>query len=397
MYNPQNQAVFTAALSGTLAGMAVSGRINTDPVSANYANRVEVAGAFAQEFDTLWGNLKPTTDIDVLLVAQCCSGLWQGRLPEYNTASILPSTYFALATALIALINATKTYFTGLGLTPVPALPTAHQVTFMPGVPSGNDHVETWPEVELAIAETEGLITVIIDNSHAPAIVPATADTECFGKTVFSATLFGTGQFEIADGGRLKNVGIFDNNVILTVTPTAVSPLYYDSSVGVPVPGLIIQRNGAIIMGAGSLVPAFEFNGLTGFVIELNGGATLDNFACPLVPMLPMLIGMALTITISNALTTPPLATAGIVTGDATAFYAILHDPSISPVPVQTGFLGTYQDIRTHYAAELVPAADITGNRPLTPQIGQMFFDTTLGIPAWWDGANWVDATGGAV
>jgi hypothetical protein len=26
--------------------------------------------------------------------------------------------------------------------------------------------------------------------------------------------------------------------------------------------------------------------------------------------------------------------------------------------------------------------------------IGQMYFDTTVGIPIWWNGTNWVDATG---
>ena len=29
--------------------------------------------------------------------------------------------------------------------------------------------------------------------------------------------------------------------------------------------------------------------------------------------------------------------------------------------------------------------------------IGQMFFDTTLGKPIWYDGTNWVDATGTSV
>lgn len=32
--------------------------------------------------------------------------------------------------------------------------------------------------------------------------------------------------------------------------------------------------------------------------------------------------------------------------------------------------------------------------RPTTPQTGQRFFDTTLGKPIWYNGTNWVDATG---
>lgn len=26
--------------------------------------------------------------------------------------------------------------------------------------------------------------------------------------------------------------------------------------------------------------------------------------------------------------------------------------------------------------------------------VGRTFFDTTLGLPIWWDGSQWVDATG---
>jgi len=27
-------------------------------------------------------------------------------------------------------------------------------------------------------------------------------------------------------------------------------------------------------------------------------------------------------------------------------------------------------------------------------RVGRSYFDTTLGYPVWWDGADWVDATG---
>jgi len=39
----------------------------------------------------------------------------------------------------------------------------------------------------------------------------------------------------------------------------------------------------------------------------------------------------------------------------------------------------------------------ITGSRPLSPTTGQYYFDTTLNKPIWYNGSNWVDATGTTV
>ena len=45
-----------------------------------------------------------------------------------------------------------------------------------------------------------------------------------------------------------------------------------------------------------------------------------------------------------------------------------------------------------------VPQSGITANRPITfLQVGQFYFDTTLGYPIWYNGTNWVDATGTVV
>lgn len=41
--------------------------------------------------------------------------------------------------------------------------------------------------------------------------------------------------------------------------------------------------------------------------------------------------------------------------------------------------------------------AAVTGSRPASPNAGECYFDTTLGIPIWYDGANWIDATGSTV
>jgi hypothetical protein len=44
------------------------------------------------------------------------------------------------------------------------------------------------------------------------------------------------------------------------------------------------------------------------------------------------------------------------------------------------------------------PSAGTTVLRPTTSlQVGQFYFDTSLGIPIWWNGTNWVDATGTVV
>lgn len=44
------------------------------------------------------------------------------------------------------------------------------------------------------------------------------------------------------------------------------------------------------------------------------------------------------------------------------------------------------------------PSAGDTASRPITGlQVGQFYFDTTLGIPIWWNGTDWVDATGTVV
>jgi hypothetical protein len=41
------------------------------------------------------------------------------------------------------------------------------------------------------------------------------------------------------------------------------------------------------------------------------------------------------------------------------------------------------------------PIAGTALERPgVNLHIGQMYFDTTAGIPIWWNGTNWVDASG---
>jgi hypothetical protein len=53
-------------------------------------------------------------------------------------------------------------------------------------------------------------------------------------------------------------------------------------------------------------------------------------------------------------------------------------------------------DAFTQYTA--VPTSGTTKNRPGAQLfIGQMYFDTTLGIPIWWNGTHWVNSVGTGV
>lgn len=44
-----------------------------------------------------------------------------------------------------------------------------------------------------------------------------------------------------------------------------------------------------------------------------------------------------------------------------------------------------------------ITAGGPTANRPTNPATFEQYFDSTLGYPIWFNGTDWVDATGAAV
>jgi len=58
--------------------------------------------------------------------------------------------------------------------------------------------------------------------------------------------------------------------------------------------------------------------------------------------------------------------------------------------------LGLYfNTIDNAIAALIIPSAGTTANRPTQKlQIGQPYYDTTLGIPIWYNGTVWKNASG---
>lgn len=64
---------------------------------------------------------------------------------------------------------------------------------------------------------------------------------------------------------------------------------------------------------------------------------------------------------------------------------------------VDVGLLGSDVDGEAVFQKGVSGNYFTTSNRPTVTKIGIMIFDQTLGKPIWWNGSNWVDATGTTV
>jgi hypothetical protein len=57
-----------------------------------------------------------------------------------------------------------------------------------------------------------------------------------------------------------------------------------------------------------------------------------------------------------------------------------------------------FNQLNNYTQATATPDYGTTVNRPTAnQQIGQFYFDTTLGYPIWWNGTKWVNASGTGV
>jgi len=64
-------------------------------------------------------------------------------------------------------------------------------------------------------------------------------------------------------------------------------------------------------------------------------------------------------------------------------------------IPIQSSIiLQNSASITQLIAVNPICLNGITGDRPPTPYIGQIYFDTTITRPIWWNGVNWINASG---
>jgi hypothetical protein len=241
-YTPNNTAVFIAAYAGACAGMGVSGRNPTSSSATEYAGLTLIAGAYAQEFDTLWG-LTASNTLVLSLIQTLSECIWLGRSPPQTSPFQVAAKYATEVNALVAITVQSETYFTAQGITPdVPVtVPNGTKsIIWRPGVATASPFISTWAEVQAIIDAAGGDVIVYIDTSSGTATI--TGSTDCKKRTIFRVAEFypvlTAIVVTIANGAQLTNPAAFEGNMRVDSAATVVAPLVLTGS---------LRLNGAVL------------------------------------------------------------------------------------------------------------------------------------------------------
>lgn len=272
-YTPNNINVYIAAYSGAVAGMGASNRFPRDSVAGDYVNLTKTAGAYAQQFDTLWGANNATT-LDVDNITQLTAAAWESRAPQ----STNPADFALLCGALIAMVTQSETYFAGQGIPPYVPAPAAAGGTlvFKPGATGATAPVfNDWSKLVQLAKTLPGCTTVQVDTSaqgFAPAVIPA-------GTWSFPGGLTFTAQNEdavsFADGAHLDPAMTLVRLMgAVTVSADGTTPVWTPAQAF----NLILVTEGSGLNG--TTAPFFHANqGVSTLSLQLNEDAFLGNGA----------------------------------------------------------------------------------------------------------------------
>jgi hypothetical protein len=125
-YTPNNNNVYLAAFSGAVGGLL--GQCNSLNTSSRIAGAntptINVAGAWAQEVDTLWALTTDPDQFEYSEINDFSEQLFQVYEPQPDTgatgagSSTNPATYALTAQALLNVLADGETYLAGKGITP---------------------------------------------------------------------------------------------------------------------------------------------------------------------------------------------------------------------------------------------------------------------------------------
>lgn len=148
----------------------------------------------------------------------------------------------------------------------------------------------------------------------------------------------------------------------------------------------------------------FNQNGAFGGLSNAELTTLVDIFTSSLSGAVPPSGGGTVNFLRADGGFAPPQA-AGPAGGDLTGTYP---NPTLDTVNANVGPFGSATQVAaitvnakglTTAAANVTiaipaPLFGATGSRPTSHTVGTTFFDTSLGMPIWWNGTAWVNATG---
>jgi hypothetical protein len=265
-------------------------------------------------------------------------------------------------------------------------------IIFRPGVATAAPAFETWAEIQTAIAAADDAVVVYVDSSNAAAHVTAdTGTTSCAGAVV----LAGFTQGQNNDSGALANILTIDDGATLdrlrgitgfleVVCNSRTADSLTFTQTATDFDTLLISFGGQLRMASTATIPAIQTTGVLG--ITLFG---LVTFGTPggSHPVVNVADGATLQIAAYSTAN----VTAASIEGTAAAVLSYLHDDT-NPLPTFASFLGSLNEDRASLAQWATPSAGVTASRPTSTnsQVGQIFYDTTIGGLFVWSGAAWV-------
>lgn len=252
--------------------------------------------------------------------------------------------------------------FAGSAGPPGPPGISADGAIFRPGAPSVAPVYATWAEIEAVIAASAGALTVYVDDSLAPAIVPATANTDFnyAGKLApFKGSSDGSTDniLTIADGGRLRNLRAIDGDLQVRAAPTVVNPLQWTG------PRDFVMRDGASLVQTGGAVPLISVPPGVNFALL----AHVDGQISTTVPGVPMIFAGAGSTFVLVREDNIQANWDNKISGAPTATIGDAHDASATNLVPFAGYLGAIVHLVLDKAQNVEYAPAVPGNWAIPP------------------------------
>jgi hypothetical protein len=289
-----------------------------------------------------------------------------------------------------------------------------YNLIFRPGSVSQGNIFTSATEIADVLASVNGAVSVYIDDSIAPCIMPSGViwDFQGYGSIIANSETFPT--LLIEDGAQVRNLGIISGGVLLQCNSKTLPSIDFTDWSGGPT--LLLNYSEIVLMTGTTISPiSVPANATFNFIAEQS--TEFSSTDAPTISFIT-LGANAFLITYYSLFTSTPaeLFPLNFVGGESSATWIYNADASGFPLLAYT-FTGTiystyidnaigvlYGDGTTTVAAALdalQPKSGNTAARPVGAAVGQNYFDTSLGtnggLLITWTGVHWINGAGAIV